>query len=354
MWNNLGTCYFLTGQTEQAVAAYTAAIKLGAPGADLLYNDGCAELKLEHVDQAEKRFREADTAKPRDAKILGNLALSLHRQGKLGQAIASYKSAIEIDPDDPVLLQSRAWLVSKTAKCSRRRRSWRRSWQCGRIRPAFTWRSGRSRPPTVSTDSAIAYYKEAVALRPGEFAPQFNLGGIYARQAKYEEAADSYRVALQLKPGDLVTTADLGWSLYSAGRLPEAAENLEAVARQDPSNVKVLRGLAAIYTSLKDSTTDEAVKQDYRTKAIKLWNEVVHLDSKDSAAAMNLGDLYRELNDLPNAYRQYQAAVGVDPANVHARLGLAWVLVQENKLDDAIERSKKCDRLESQPGLGPQ
>src|SRR2546422_9542079 len=65
-----------------------------------------------------------------------------------------------------------------------------------------------------------------------------NLGAAFARTARYEDAIAQYRHALKLQPGNAAVELNLGLAYYKTGRTELAAATLEKVHRAAPDQLQ--------------------------------------------------------------------------------------------------------------------
>jgi tetratricopeptide (TPR) repeat protein len=72
-------------------------------------------------------------------------------------------------------------------------------------------------------------------LRPGDAAARHNLGTVYSRQGRAEEAAAAYRRSVELRPNSAPTWLLLGHAENDCGRPREAAEAWREAVRLDPA-----------------------------------------------------------------------------------------------------------------------
>jgi len=97
VYNDLGFVLEREGMADEAVAMYRKSLEL-APGlASAHYNLGAALARGGDLAAAESHFRAALEALP-EAKTYAALAFVLAKRGRVDDAIASLRDAIEVDP----------------------------------------------------------------------------------------------------------------------------------------------------------------------------------------------------------------------------------------------------------------
>ena len=144
-----------------------------------------------------------------------NLARFLAKQGKHEAAIAHYRAALAIRPDDPDAHNN----------------------------------LGLSLAIKGETGAALEEFHRAVKLDPNYSKGFFNLGRVYARQGELEKAVESYRQALKLSPDEAEIHLGLGNALAQMGRPDEAFTQFKQAVELKPdfaeAHVALARWLAA-------------------------------------------------------------------------------------------------------------
>lgn len=74
----------------------------------------------------------------------------------------------------------------------------------------------------------------------------------------------------------------------------------------------------------------------YRERAIKEWQETIHLNPDHAAAHFNLGIAFSDEGKADLAIEQLREAIRLDPFDAEARRELAQVFLEADQADDAI------------------
>ena len=99
-------------------------------------------------------------------------------------------------------------------------------------------------------DSAIKFYKTAIAIDPNYFKAFFNLAGAYEEIGKIDEAILSYQKSLMIEPNYQEAHNNLGNILRQAGKLDEASNSFKEALAIKPDYVEALYSLGFIYQEL--------------------------------------------------------------------------------------------------------
>jgi Flp pilus assembly protein TadD len=178
-------------------------------------NLGLALIADGQTDEAIAHYRTAIEIEPGFAGTHNNLGIALMRKGETGEAVAQYREALAIDP-------SGAETHNNLGMALRRD---------GRL------------------DEAIAQYGVALEIKPDDLATNFNLGNALLQAGRVPEAIARYQMALEISPGYAEAHNNLGNALRSIGRLDEAIVEYRTVLELDPSNARAERNLEAALSS---------------------------------------------------------------------------------------------------------
>ena len=96
------------------------------------------------------------------------------------------------------------------------------------------------------------------------------LANLLLDSQRYDEAARWYREVLALKPGDVDALADLGVCLLNAGKLDEALEKLDAALKVNPGHKSALFNKGLV------------LRQGGRNReAVAVWDDLLKRYPKD-------------------------------------------------------------------------
>ena len=251
-------------------------------------------------------------------------------------------------------------------------------------------------PPDYST--AAQSFEQAAGQDKNFLEAYFNLGMVYERTGRNEEALSVYQKALDANPESGSAKGYVGKvylakarDAFMAGDAVKGAE-LESKAKslfdeviaRDPDNVEVNNALALYWLMKARGEKDRARQLDALTTCedfvqnvltlqpgnvvalntrglvyllkgelqIARWifeNKVLTLDKYSTEAFNNLGLTYYKLGDTPKAVVNFQRAIATNQENLEARLNLAAVFL--NYLNYAAAREQYEYVLANQPEL---
>jgi tetratricopeptide (TPR) repeat protein len=174
----------------------------------------------------------------------------LRRQGRLTEAEELLRGVAEIRP-------SLAEVWFELGKVSELKGEYERaieSFDRGeRLRPwdsAFAHSKAFCRAKRLARDGrhpeAIAQYRLAIELSPGEWRAHFELGGELDAANQLEEAAQAFGRAARLNPGFSRAHYNHGVVLAKLGRFRDAEQAFEEALRSEPGYVNARQALAQL------------------------------------------------------------------------------------------------------------
>jgi tetratricopeptide (TPR) repeat protein len=133
-------------------------------------------------------FRATLAVRPRSAIAFYSLGVVHYADQQLGEALACYRRAVELDKDYVAAHSNLGLVLSDMGKA----------------------------------DEAIACFRRALELDPRHVFAQINLGAALQAQEKWDEAAGWYRGAIEIDPQSEAAINNLGTVMRAQGRLDEA------------------------------------------------------------------------------------------------------------------------------------
>ena len=196
-----------------------------------------------------------------------------------------------------------------------------------------------------SPDRAVAFYREALQLKPECAEAHNGIGVILARQGRLDEAAGCFADALRFKPEYPEARFNLARVFIQRQQLDKAIAELEEALRLAPYYADAHNSLANVLA--QQGKTDEAVTQyeeALRFKpehaeahynlamvldgqgrvepAVAHLQEVVRLSPGDVTARFNLGVLFGQLGRSAEAAGEFRAVLEIAPDHTGARQAL--------------------------------
>ena len=139
-------------------------------------------------------------------------------------------------------------------------------------------------------ESARTLYLDCLASDPARYDVLSNLGVVYTRLGRMQEAVDSYKRSLALSPGNAKVEFNLSVALVKIGSYSDAVEHLSALRKIQPNEVRVQELLAFSYYHLGRYSL-----------AAREAERVYKVNSEDAANALILGSAYSRLGEYEKA-----------------------------------------------------
>ena len=140
-----------------------------------------------------------------------NLAVVLASGGRTDEAIAHYRKAMKINPNDAKPYNNLGVILYGRGQCN----------------------------------EAKAHLRKALEINPRYAQAHFNLGIALAGCGQMDEAIDHYQTALEIEPNHVEAHHSLGLALFSLGQFDKAIVHYRKALRIKPNNVHVLNNLGS-------------------------------------------------------------------------------------------------------------
>lgn len=180
---------------------------------------------------------------------------------------------------------------------------------------------------------AILAYQQALRLKPDAASAHFNLGNAFVVLHDDQAAVQCYKQAIALKPDFTDALVALGTVHESLEDFCKAIECYRTALKQNPE-------YAQVHNNLGDALRSQKCFEEARSTYV----EALRLDASQIELLYKLGavehDLFlngqKDLELLTAAEAHYREFLTIRPDSADAHLGLAKVLYDQDRYDDAI------------------
>jgi len=223
-------------------------------------------------------------------------------------------------------------------------------------------------------DDAISNYTAALEEEPNYADAHNNLGGIFLDQKRYDEAIAHYRAALRIDTEPLRYLnlanglADAASARHDTKLFAEAVQNFRQALQLNPDSSQAHHNLALtwqaqgradealeefeqaarLYSNRVDTWTQLGLCYAQRNKmeqAAAAFREVIRLRPDSAGAYGCLGNALAEQNKLAEAVPFYLTALKLNPGDCQTEFNLALALSHQGKNAEAADHYRQALRL---------
>jgi tetratricopeptide (TPR) repeat protein len=252
-------------------------------------------------------------------------AWELGQKGRHEEAIAEWKHALELNPDDPGGQMNLGLALAGTGKLGEAIAHYQKAVQANPEYAEAHNNLGVALAGTGKLDEAIEHYQRALQIDPEYAAAHNNFGLALAAAGKFADAIEHYRRALELKADFADAHLNLGVALAGTGRLDEAIAHFRKILEIDPKS-------AEAYSNLGNAMA----RAGHPEEAIAQYQKALEISPKYPEAHNNLGLALLGAGKPEDAAAHFRKALAINPAYAAAHNNLGMVLARTGKLDQAI------------------
>jgi tetratricopeptide (TPR) repeat protein len=233
-------------------------------------------------------------------------ARALQYEGKLAEAIAAYRKAVEIRPS-----------------------------------ALHHYNLGAALALAQRHEDAIEAYDRAIELRPDYVEVHFNRGVALGLLGRFDEAVKSYERALDIDPNLSDARLNLAATLNAMGRTDEAVIQLTLAAEHMPDSVPAHFNLGMAFR-----------QKGELDKAIDAFTHALDVDPNHIDSLNNLGIVRAQLGQSDEAIELFEKVIALNPARTDAINNLGIAYTAAGRYAEAIDAFDKGHRmLSAHPGM---
>jgi arylsulfatase A-like enzyme/Flp pilus assembly protein TadD len=247
----VATTYVYHGNNPEAVVYFWKAIRL-KPDFDLAHEE-LAKLLRRYGDEegaarhsSERRGSLGESEEPYESGVV------LAGEGRFDQAVAEFKKALELAPEDPLIHAGLAHALEQKGDLADAARYCREALRLDPDNPRRLYDLGTVLGKQGNYEEAAEYLAKFTALNPEDVPALTNLGLVLARQNKLDEAMLHLSEAVRLRPEDGQVHLTMGGVLEENGRMKEAVAQYDQAVRLNPKRPDWANHLARILASNMD------------------------------------------------------------------------------------------------------
>jgi tetratricopeptide (TPR) repeat protein len=148
----------------------------------------------------------------------------------------------------------------------------------------------------------VTLWEDIMKRSPNKARPNYNLGLLYSKLNRIDEAIILYQTAIQITPNFYRPYNDLGNAYFNKGRLDDALHEYQTAVTLNPDYAEPYNNIGIVY----------AEKGRYED-AIREFQTALQLKPNYADAHANLGNAYYQQGHFREAIIQYQDALKLNP-----------------------------------------
>jgi tetratricopeptide (TPR) repeat protein len=235
---NLGVAFYRTSMFEEAQREFKRVVDLKGSDTHAEFHLGLLALRQGKLEDAVRTFRSCATRPGGLSAALVNLAYALERAGRIDEARASLVDAAAARPSDPMVRLAQGVLALRGGDASTAARHLE---ECATLWPseqrpaAWFHYTGLVSALRGDLDRAVMLLEDGVRVHPRAASLHNNLAVVLERRGRYEEAAAAVERAITEDAALAPAHKNAGDLHYRAGRYEEAMECYQRAVRADPN-----------------------------------------------------------------------------------------------------------------------
>jgi tetratricopeptide (TPR) repeat protein len=299
---DLGDDWMDKGKYDEAIAEYSAALRLDPGSARAFNNRGFAWYKLGIKGKAVEDFSEAIRLRPGYVQALNNRGNAYNAMKRFDAAIGDFTRALEINPLEAAALLGRS----------------------------FAYRSSNQHQKAIADYTGLIEQAEKNRSSKG-LLYLLNERAISAMAQKdYDKAIADLETALRLDPTYKWAHANRGKCWREKGDYERSITDLNEAVRLDPKFTWALNELGQTW-----------IKKKQFEQAIDVLTRAIQADPKYKWAHAGRGWCWREMGERDKALADFDAALGIDMRYTWVRGQRARVLFEKGEADKAATEWKQ-------------
>lgn len=256
-----------------------------------------------HWRDSESLWNRALAVTSRNDLAHHNLGYHFFLKGRLDEAIAQFKSALQIWPRYMVAMNNLGVALLKAGR----------------------------------PDEASAVLQRAIAINPKDARAHFNLGNVLMEKGQVDEAIAEYGKQLEITPDHVDTLLGLGKAFLEKGEVTSAIVHYEKVLQFQPREASAYYHLGIAHAEKNDAEI-----------AIANWRKALEIKPAYAEAHNNLAIALLGNGDAGQAIAQWRKMLEIQPENADAHNNLGVALIRNGRASEAVMHWRKT--LEIDPG----
>ena len=295
------------GRLAEAERLYRAALAAQPRQFEALHFLGVLKLQQGDAREALALLRAAAEAKPDAAELHPSLGAALAALGRHEEALAVYDGILRARPDDIDAGYNRGVVLSHLGRHAEALASYDRVLAMRPDHGPSLFNRGNVLAMSERFEEALASYDRAVALAPRHVDALGNRADALKALKRYDEAIAAYDRVLRIVPQHADALNNRGNTLFERKRYDEAIASFQAALAAKPHDPEVLFNLGR---ALQEAGRDDA--------ALVAFGEALAAHPENADAWYSRGNSFGKLDRVDEAISDYERALAIAPDHSHA------------------------------------
>jgi tetratricopeptide (TPR) repeat protein len=325
------------GNVDDAISGFQALITSHPDLAPAHYFQGIAYLKKRQLPQARAAFTETVKLNPALPEARTSLAELLLAEGSVDLALEHAQAAVQLNPRNvqAAVIAGDAYLrKGDFAKSKQVYEAIAKALPKEALGP---YRLGLVARAEKNDAKALAYFEEALALKPSAIEPIAQIAVMKIAQGKPAEARERVARQVAAAPPSALHQNLLGELWMAAKDMGQAEAAFKKAIELESSLLVAYMNLGQVY--FQSGKTDQASAE---------YEAVLTKDPQTIQAHMMLGIIHEQKKEYEKAKARYEKILGLNSKFAPAANNLAWLLIEQGgNLDVALNYAQTA--REQQP-----
>ena len=313
------------GQMNMALAQLTEAIEINPNNSAWHFNAGLTLDALERFEDAIAAYKEALALSPDDPEILNCLAVDYTRTCQYDLSIATFEHVQSLDASFEPCYCNRIITYTEMDLHEQAEHMFYLAQQINPDCPICFYNIGNSLFTRQQFEKAIWCWQKTAELDPDHPQIHYRIAQAHWAQGNFHLAKSHFLRQLRTDPGEIDIILDFGIFLLKTSEFDAAKEKFNRIIELDPNFSPALFYLGELALSQRDSKT----AADFFTKAI----------DRDPTAAgprYRLAELALRKKDTQKALAYLKTEAELDIADTDVLVSMASIFAKLDELDDAV------------------
>jgi superkiller protein 3 len=342
-WMSLGTAHEKLGSYDQAIDAYTQALKLG-DDANIHSYIGLVFLEKGQPDKAAQEFDLALKLNPQSSLAYGGKGDAYLQMGEVASAIAAYRKSLTLQENVPLRAQLGALLL-QTGDLEGAARELGAAVQADPVNAPYREQLGKVLYRLGHLDESMQQYQSILDVDANNSSAWLGLGQIAYKRCDLEGMAQAFEHAAGLQRGNAYYQALPGAAYAAKGAVEQQAQVYFNLGQDFPDDPVALL-IGGEYAWQQGDLPAAVEKLEQAAQTGEAMPEI------KSLIYYHLGAMSLIQNELVDAEEQFRSSLEASPANAASQTALGDIFLLRGDAVQALEAYTLA--LELLPGYAAQ